>query len=151
MICCRISDFPAQTTIHVVYRNPTSTTSDDFLVLRAIRRATFAQGVCITLTLMPPLWTGQTAHFPNLMNLMETSLLLQRKNSSPSPTPYASRWGTVRQCWNWCSPNSQTQSKHSDYWHQGEIVITHYYPSNLVFMIHTRRHAQELNGVTMSK
>ncbi len=58
------------------------------------------------------------------------------------------RIGTSRQCWILCLSNSLTKSQQSDH---REIVITLYYPSNLVTLIDMRPHVQELNGFTMSE
>ncbi len=47
MTYCRISNFPPQTTVLVVYRSPNSTTSENLLGIQVIRRAATAPEVCL--------------------------------------------------------------------------------------------------------
>ncbi len=46
MICCRINTFPSQTPLDTC-RSPTSTLSDDLLILQAIRYVATAPGECL--------------------------------------------------------------------------------------------------------
>ncbi len=87
----------------------------------------------------------------SLSTVSKLIVVVENFSISLLPSLHASGWGTDRRCWNLCSPNFATQPQQSNYWHHWEILITHYYPSNLVFMTHTSPHVQGLNGATMSE
>ncbi len=79
MICCRISTFPSQTTKLVVYRSPTSTTSDDLHLLQAIRHVATALGECLTVSDFnaPAVdWSNRTCPKPDgfAKNLLTTAV-----------------------------------------------------------------------------
>ncbi len=77
------SHFRSQTTILAVYRSSNSTSSNDLLVLQAIRHVATTPGECLFVSDLPPPLTGQIAHVQNLMGSIKTFSPLQKKNFLP--------------------------------------------------------------------
>ncbi len=92
MICCRISTFPSQTTILVVYRSTNSNSSDGLLAIQAIRHVANAPGGCrIAGNFNAPVFDWSNRACPKSDGFDKTLSPLQRKflnHSIPQPTRF---------------------------------------------------------------
>ncbi len=110
------------------------------------------ENVLSLVALIPSPFIGHIALVPNLVGSIKLSYYCGEKflyQSITQPTRF--RMGnrpSVLDLVFTKFPNIVSAIK---YWHLWGIVITHYYPSHVVFLIHTSPHVRELNGATMSE